>query len=87
MITIIKEEQVREFGEAWGISTHGPAYDWHTSDGRVFWASEAMVMMTGQEILVFEYVDGEIDWSEVAGGRGISFEEAKADLLRYLNDT
>ena len=85
-ITVTKETKVRDH-EQTPVGSVGPAYDWEASDGRKFWASEAFVMFTGQEILVFEYnKDGSIDFLEVAGGRGISFGDAKSDLERYLNE-
>jgi len=88
VITITKETQVRKGGEPDLVATQGPAYLWETSDGRFFVASEANVIFSGQEILVFPAnEEGEIeDWLDVAGGKNCTFAYARRDLLSVLNE-
>jgi hypothetical protein len=52
------------------------------TDGRHFVVSSVTAMLSGPETLVFEAdTDGNVtDWLEVAGGRGMSRDEAIADL-------
>jgi hypothetical protein len=54
---------------------------------KMYVLSEAFVPYTGQEILVFNARnDGDVvDWLEVAGGRGITWDEAILSLLEYVN--
>ena len=59
--------------------------DWNKKEicrTRFFVVSGTVAMYTGWEILVFP-ADGEgniLDWGEVAGGRGISYENAIEEL-------
>jgi len=56
---------------------------------RYFVVSGVTAPFTGWEVLVFPYdiAKGDvIKMLDVAGGKGITFEEAYVDLERYLND-
>ena len=86
MATITTEQEIAIPDGPNSVSVVGTRMLYGSSDGRWFVASEAVVMGTGQEILVFPADEhGEIiDYGEVAGGRNVSHTWAKDDLADYL---
>jgi hypothetical protein len=88
MTVTIAAEEVTSEGFSTSFTTVVRQVLWTLSDGRKFWASEAIVPFSGQEILVFPAdEDGEVpSMIEVAGGRAISWEGAAESLLEYASE-
>jgi len=78
--------------EAWLLETDSPVtihyWDGKTVTTNHFVASRSDVIYPGWEVLVFATdPNGKVlDWSDVAGGRQMSFDEAIEELLETIYD-
>lgn len=91
-VEIIKKNIDGDFtGNAWLVKSSEQVEIMVNDDEKIttqyFIVSGTIVMFTGWEVLVFPSdKEGNIlDWGQIAGGRGISHEEAIKELEEYLN--